>query len=113
MEKSQNLEDTSQCVSTAELVQEVLSLQAGRASSWVQHPFLLAKEAEGRSHDSSMVLLVSRAIVAISAFLVPIAFSVRKKQLSVPAQALKPVIFTGVSWPCEADDSKTSSKVNR
>lgn len=112
MEKSQNLEDTSQCVSTAELVQEVLSLQAGRASSWV-HPFLLAKEAEGRSHDSSMVLLVSRAIVAISAFLVPIAFSVRKKQLSVPAQALKPVIFTGVSWPCEADDSKTSSKVNR
>lgn len=78
MESSQNLEDTSQCVSTAELVQEVLSLQAGRASSWVQHPFLLAKEAAGRSRDSSMVLLVSRAIVAISAFLVPIAFSVRK-----------------------------------
>lgn len=78
LESSQNLEDTSQCVSTAELVQEVLSLQAGRASSWVQHPFLLAKEAAGRSHDSSMVLLMSRAIVAISAFLVPIAFSVRK-----------------------------------
>lgn len=78
MESSQNLGDASQCVSTADLVQEVLSLQAGRASSWVQHPFLLAKKAAGRSHDSSMVLLLSRVVVAIRTFLVPISFSVRK-----------------------------------